>query len=76
MEATEQDYRWLQRRVDRLCSLIITSTVTDGRIHDERYILRHQASWLFPNRMDLYDLIYESRFRRLWQQFRASPDSR
>lgn len=74
MEVTEQDYRWLQRRVDRLCSLIIGSTATDTQVRDERFILRHQASWLFPTQMDLYDLIYESRFRRLSQQFRGAPD--
>jgi hypothetical protein len=71
VEATEQDYRWLQRRVDRLCSLIVSSTTTDRQLRDEQFILRHQASWLFPDRMDLYDLVYESRFRRLWDQFRA-----
>jgi hypothetical protein len=28
---------------------------------------------LFPNKMPLYDMVYEGRFRRLRAQFRASP---
>jgi hypothetical protein len=70
VEPTEQDYRWLQRRADRVCSLIVSSTSSDSEIREELFILRHQAAWLFPDRRELYDRIYGSRFRRLWQQFR------
>jgi len=28
---------------------------------------------LFPEKMPLYDMVYESRFRRLRQQFRERP---
>jgi hypothetical protein len=66
----EEEYRRLQRRTDRLCSLIISSGASQREIQSERQDLRAQALRLFPDRMDLYDMIYESRFDRLWQQFR------
>ncbi|GAF73622.1 unnamed protein product, partial [marine sediment metagenome] len=30
---------------------------------------------LFPSRMDLFEMIYESRFDRLWEQFREGVES-
>jgi len=39
----------------------------------ERLHLRVQAATLFPEKMPLYDMVYESRFRRLRQQFRERP---
>jgi Acetyltransferase (GNAT) family len=66
----EEEYRRLQRRTDRLCSLIVSSGASQREIQSERQELRAQALRLFPDRMDLYDMIYESRFDRLWQQFR------
>ena len=71
METTEQDYRWLQRRADRICSLIMHSEYPAERIRAEQFALRHQAAWRFPDKLELYDMIYTSRFHRLWQQFRA-----
>ena len=37
--------------------------------------LRTQAMQLFPEKMHLYDRIYESRFRRLREQFRNSSNN-
>ena len=72
MDTTEETYRTFQRRVDRLCCLIVASNCTDREIDIERLHLRTQAVRLFPGKMALYDLIYESRLRRLREQFRAS----
>ena len=63
-----------QQHVDRLCFLIVATTCSDREIDIERLHLRTQAMQLFPEKMLLYDWIYESRFRRLRQQFR-SPSS-
>ena len=32
--------------------------------------LRAEAARLFPQKKDLFDLIYVNRFRRLWEQWR------
>ena len=72
-DPSEQAYRDFQRHVDRLSFLIVASDCSDREIDIERLHLRVQAVPLFPEKMPLYDMIYESRFRRLRQQFRESP---
>ncbi len=39
-------------------------------IEREKQKLKERISELFPDKVDLYDLIYEPRFRRLKDQFR------
>jgi hypothetical protein len=36
----------------------------------DRGKVRERYLELYPDREDLYDMIYESRFKRLWDQFR------
>ncbi len=73
MESDEHDYRNFQRHVDRLCFLIVAADCPEREIDIEKLHLRVQAMHLFPDKISLYTLIYESRFRRLREQFR--PDS-
>jgi hypothetical protein len=70
----EAAYSCFQQHVDRLCFLIVATTCSDREIDIERLHLRTQAMQLFPEKMHLYDWVYESRFRRLREQFR-SPSS-
>jgi hypothetical protein len=72
-ESSQQAYRNFQCHVDRLCLLIVSSDCSDREIDIERLHLRVQAATLFPEKMPLYDMVYESRFRRLRQQFRERP---
>jgi hypothetical protein len=72
MFPSEQAYRRFQRRVDRLCFLIVATDTSDRDIAIERLFLRTEASRLFPERLRVYEMLYESRFRRLLEQFRAS----
>ena len=72
-EPSEQAYRNFQCHVDRLCLLIVASDCSDRAIDIERLHLRVQAAALFPEKMPLYEMVYESRFRRLRQQFREHP---
>jgi len=71
MLGEEAAYRIFQQHVDRLCFLIVATTCSDREIDMERLHLRTQAMKLFPDKMQLYDWIYESRFLRLRQQFRS-----
>jgi len=73
MEPNEQAYRNFRHHADRLCFLIVGSDCSDREIDIERLHLRVQAATLFPEKMPLYDMVYESRFRRLRQQFRKRP---
>ena len=69
---SEQDYRRFQRRVDRLCFLIIATDTSERDIDIERLFLRTEAARLFPEKRRLYEMLYESRFRRLLAQFRGA----
>ena len=75
MLSDEQAYRIFQEHVDRLCFLIVASNCSEREIDIERLHLRTQAMKLFPDKIQLYDLIYESRFLRLRRQFRQDAAS-
>ncbi|MCX7886123.1 MAG: hypothetical protein N3B01_02545 [Verrucomicrobiae bacterium] len=68
---TEQEYRQLQRRADRICSLILISDYPEADIAVERSVLYSEVARHHPEVLGLYELVYESRFERLWQQFRS-----
>jgi len=70
-EEEEELYRELQGRADRLCSLIAESDYPAIDVVIEIRKVREFAEDHFPDRMDLFEKIYESRFKRLWEQFRA-----
>ena len=61
----------LQRAADRVSFLIVATDCPRVDIDIQRAELRRRCMRLFPDRMDLFDLVYESRFRRLWEQFRG-----
>jgi hypothetical protein len=71
----EVAYSCFQQHVDRLCFLIVATPCSDREIDIERLHLRTQAMQLFPEKIHLYDWIYESRFRRLREQFRNSSNN-
>lgn len=62
----------LQRRADRVASMIVTSSYSDLECALAERELRMDCLSLVPDRMDLYDLVYAARFRRLREQFRCS----
>ena len=70
MFATDREYRDFQRRVDWLCSMILSSDYPEEEVERQRLHLREKAFATIPDRIDLYDMVYESRFTRLWEQFR------
>ena len=61
----------LQRAADRICSLILYTDYPEVDVLIERAKLRERCEELFPDRVELFDMIYESRFDRLWEQFRS-----
>lgn len=59
-------------RADLICRLIVGSDYPLIDIQIERGKLRDDAERLFPDRLEMYDYIYESRFDRLIEQFRET----
>jgi hypothetical protein len=65
----------LQRMADRVCVLILSSDLPAIDIEIEKDKVRQRCLELYPDREQLYDMIYESRFERLWEQFRLEEES-
>ena len=68
--AEDEAVRALQRQADRICEMIVSSEVPQIDIEIQQAALRETIARAFPEKPSLYQLIYESRFRRLWLQFR------
>ena len=64
----------LQRMADRVCVLILSSDLPAIDIEIEKSRVRERCLELFPEREELYEMVYESRFQRLWEQFRAADE--
>lgn len=65
----------LKAVADRICTQIVEAGFRDeeklaARVQEARALCRE----LFPDRIELFDIIYESRFKRLWEQFGGSGD--
>ncbi len=63
--------REVQRMADRVCTLILSSNLPAIDIEIEKNKVRERCLELYPGREQLYEMIYESRFQRLWDQFRG-----
>ncbi len=60
----------IRRMADRISSLIVGTDYPMIDIEIEKQKLQDLISELFPDKTELYDLIYEPRFKRLNEQFR------
>jgi hypothetical protein len=61
----------IRRKAERIAALIVSSDYPLVDIAIERSNLRDEAESLFPDRIEVYDRIYESRFDRLIEQWRT-----
>ena len=64
--------RRLQAQAERICGMIISGDTLQVDIEIQQAALRYAVAQAFPEKVALYQLLYESRFRRLWQQFRQA----
>ena len=60
--------------VDRVSVLIISSDLPAIDIEIEKNKVRARCLELYPDREQLYEMVYESRFQRLWEQFRCESE--
>ena len=68
--ATQEAVRALERQAERICELIVAGEAALIDIDIQQTALRHAVLQAFPDKPALYQLAYDTRFRRLWQQFR------
>ncbi len=69
-----ESMREVQRMADRVCTLILSSDLPAIDIEIEKNKVRDRCLAIFPDREQLYEMVYESRFQRLWEQFRSEDD--
>ncbi len=56
---------------DWVCVLILSTDLPAVDIEIEKNKVRERCLHYYPDREDLYEMVYESRFQRLWDQFRS-----
>ncbi len=70
IEREERHVRAFQRKSDAIARLILTTDLPWVDIAIQINKLREDARRLFPQKMELFERIYVSRYRRLWSQWR------
>jgi len=69
VELEEFKLKELKQRADALCEEIKAGIGLQEFLEKEKTV-REFARRLYPEKAELYDLIYRSRFKRIWKQFR------
>ena len=62
----------IQRDAEKICRMILNEDTPEVDIEIAKDKLKEKVRKLFPDRMETYRMIYEARFKRLWDQFRKS----
>ena len=60
-----------RRSADRIANLILHSDMPKIDLEIEIESFREEVLAEFPDREELFEAIYTSRFKRLWEQFRC-----
>jgi len=55
-----------------ICRMILDESAQSVDIEIAKGKLKQKVENLFPDKMNVYRMIYEARFNRLWEQFRSS----
>ena len=71
----DREYKDFQWRADTICILIVTSDLPEIDIEIEKNKLRAEVEEKWPDKLRLYEMIFESRFDRLWKQWRSTDDT-
>lgn len=69
--ADDERSRVLQRQANHISEMIVSGDVPQIDIQIQQSALREAMMRAFPDQEGLYRLLCETRFRRLWQQFRS-----
>lgn len=70
-EEEREKAREIQQDAQVLCQMILNEACPDVDIEIAQDALRQKVQRLFPDLMETYRMIYEARFKRLWEQFRT-----
>ena len=71
-ETEREKAKTIQSDAQLICQMILSEDYSAVDIEIAKDKLRQMVLELFPDKMETYRMIYESRFKRLWDQFRTS----
>lgn len=71
MISARENMAQLARLADRVSVLVLREDYPAIDVVIAVESLREEAQRLFPGRQQLFEMVYVSRFRRLWDQFRG-----
>jgi len=74
LKIKEENIIKIRKSADRIVSLIFNNDSSKIEIDIEKNKFKQLIKQISPEKADLYELIYEPRFDRLWNQFRESSD--
>ncbi len=69
-EEEREKAREIQEEASVICQMILDESTSEVDIEIAKTKLRDRVRELFPDKLSVYEMIYEARFRRLWEQFR------
>ena len=74
LESVEERKRALevQQAAARICQMILDDSCPEVDIEIAQSKLRERVAELFPDKLSVYEMVYEARFKRLWEQFRKA----
>lgn len=61
----------IQQDAQQICQMILNEDCLEVDIAIAQNKLQEKVRKFFPDKMQTYQMIYESRFKRLWDQFRS-----
>ena len=68
----EENVLRIKRASEKIASLILNTDYPQVDVEIEKMKFRQLIRSIFPDKIHLYDLIYEPRFKRFWEQFRKT----
>ncbi len=74
-EEERKKAREIQQDAEDICRLILDEGTPAVDIEIAKDNLREKVLRLFPDKIQTYEMIYEARFKRLWDQFRSGEGS-
>jgi len=75
-QAEDEKIRELTRQADKIAFLIVGTDYYLIDIEIEKQNFREKIRELFPDKEYLFEIIYEPRFKRIFEQFRGEGENR
>jgi hypothetical protein len=68
----EQFHTLMRRESDRICALILHTDLPWVDVAIQENQMRELCREYAPDRLDLFEMVYAARFRRLWETWRIA----